>query len=178
MKALVMIRQLPAVSTLTAERLREVLHYDRSTGVFTWRSPRPGRKACAGVLSGNYLRIRIDGTLHHAHRLAVLYETGAWPGGRIDHRDGWSNAAENLRPATATQNLANARIRSDNTSGFKGVSRVAGSATWKAQIQVDGEVLHLLCCERPEDAAEAYDRAAIHHFGEFAKTNRSMGLLS
>ena len=57
---------------LTAARLREVLDYDRATGIFTWRvSPSPQVKAgdVAGHIAKNgYVQIGIDGAVQYAHR--------------------------------------------------------------------------------------------------------------
>lgn len=50
-------------SQLTAERLRELLHYDSTTGVWTWRITRSGRIKIgtpAGYIEGGYLRIKIN----------------------------------------------------------------------------------------------------------------------
>ena len=90
----------------------------------------------------------------------------------VDHinGDGLDNRRSNLRPATVTQNNRNARRRKDNRSGFKGVTRQA-SGLWRARITVDGLQIRLGTFDAPEDAARAYDAAAIHHFGEFARLN-------
>jgi hypothetical protein len=42
---------------------------------------------------------------------------------------------------------------------------------WHAQIMVSYKRIHLGLFEVKEDAARAYDRAAIKHFGPFAKLN-------
>jgi hypothetical protein len=73
---------------LTVTRLREVLHYDPITGIFTWLvslSNHVGK--VAGSLDGTgRVRIRVDGREYGAHRLAWLYMTGNWPVNEIDHR--------------------------------------------------------------------------------------------
>ena len=91
----------------------------------------------------------------------------------IDHRngDGLDNRRANLRITTQAQNCANTRIRSNNKSGFKGVSWRADSSAWVAQIK-RGEKSHYLgLFSDREDAARAYDAAAVEFFGEFARIN-------
>lgn len=168
---------------LTAERLRELLDYDSATGVFKWRSKGPGIK-CAGMVAGcvaerrgiKYRAIRIDRQLYREHRLAWLYVHGEWPDALLDHRDGPSNGIGNLRKASDTQNLANMKLRADSTTGLKGVTQKYCNR-WVAQLSAGGKTLYLGMFKTPRDAAEAYDRAAVERFGEFARTNKMLGLL-
>lgn len=95
-----------------------------------------------------------------------------WP--LVDHMDGngLNNTRPNLRPATPAQNNWNRCTNRNSRSGFKGVSRYSGRAPhWRAYITKDGERHALGRFYAPEDAARAYDRAAIELFGEFARTN-------
>ena len=160
---------------LTAERLRELLHYDSDTGVFTWRvDRRGGRKAgdVTGARHGRgYVVIGIDNKLYLAHRLAWLWMTGAWPEDKIDHMDldRANNRFANLRPATESQNKANAPLRRDNTSGFKGVSWHSAVNRWAAQIHHNKRHYHLGLFDRPEEAHDAYVAAAERLFGEYAR---------
>lgn len=158
---------------LTAERLRELLHYDQETGLFTWRVPRKGTggmgSAAGRVNSGNgYVDICVDYRRYLAHRLAWLYMTGEWPKNDVDHRDRvrTNNAWSNLRAATRSQNLANASKHKDGAAPFKGIQR-AGKA-WQATIMVRGVRKCLGTYATPEKAAEAYRHAALTMNGEFA----------
>jgi hypothetical protein len=94
-----------------------------------------------------------------------------WP--RVDHRngDGLDNRRDNLRPATYPQNNRNARRRSDNTSGYKGVSWRGDRSLWVARIWLGGRKLHLGYFSDPAEAARAYDAAAREHFGAYARPN-------
>lgn len=61
--------------------------------------------------------------------------------------------------------------RSDNTSGFKGVSLDKGRSKWAAEITHNRRHIHLGRFTSPEDAARAYDRKARELHGEFACLN-------
>jgi hypothetical protein len=118
-----------ARSDLTAERLREVVTYDPETGLFRWRvnrAPRAKAGDVAGAVLGHNgrVRIKIDGHLHLAHRLAWLYVRGRWPRDELDHidRNPLNNAIGNLREASRSQNARNRSRRRDNGTGITGVS--------------------------------------------------------
>lgn len=91
----------------------------------------------------------------------------------IDHRngDGLDNRRSNLRITTQAQNCANTRIRSNNKSGFKGVSWKASRNAWCAQIKRGDKSYYLGLFDDREVAARAYDAAAVEFFGEYARIN-------
>lgn len=82
--------------------------------------------------------------------------------------DGLDNRRENLRTATPTEN--NRNRRPIGASRFKGVSP-RKSGTFRAAIKVAGKTLWLGVFSTEEEAARAYDAAAVEHFGEFAWLN-------
>ncbi len=90
----------------------------------------------------------------------------------IDHADGngLNNQRGNLRPATQSENNANTRPR-NGTSTYKGVHWDSESQRWRASIRVDGKLGNLGRFDCEEDAARAYDEAALGAFGQFARTN-------
>lgn len=145
---------------LTYERLRELLHYDPETGVWTWLARTTNRVDVgfvAGSMSRGKVSIRIDGKLHLSHRLAVLYITGDWPSGVVDHVNGDSgdNRWSNLRDVSQRVNLQNRRSpSSNNRTGLLGVSR--RNRRFQASIKVDGPRIYLGTFDTPEQAHEAY----------------------
>ena len=96
-------------------------------------------------------------------------------GEKIDHRshDTLDNRKENLRQAGLYGNAQNARIRSDNPSGFRGVSRTPLSHVlrWRARIHFRTLPIYVGEYSTPEQAARAYDEAAKKYHGEFAHLN-------
>jgi hypothetical protein len=154
---------------LTQSRLKELLDYQPLTGLFYWRN---GKVAGWDDASG-YIQISVNGRQYRAHRLAWLYMTGAWPNGLIDHRDTnrSNNRWDNLRPATHSQNHANAPLRSDNSSGFKGVCLHKKTGKYKAAIQVNRKSIYLGLFPTPELAHDAYVSAATKYFGDYARLN-------
>jgi hypothetical protein len=168
-------RKRKGLQPLTAERLRNLLHYDPHTGQFTWLAKARGGVTVGYVTGYRSKRgdivITVDYVQRKAHRLAWLYMTGEWPKEDIDHKNGNSadNRWVNLREATVSQNLANQRIRSNNTSGFKGVTWDKAKRKWAAQIRVKGRHIHIGRFASAEEAHSAYCDAAKRHFGEFAR---------
>ena len=169
---------------ITAAELRSALHYDPLTGVFTWREkpekPKWWNTKYAGKVAGGqgtsgrnttYLTIRIGGRRYYAHRLAWLYVHGEWADGVIDHinGDGLDNRIANLRLASNAQNLANRGRQKNNASGYKGVHFEAWTGRYKARIQHGGKSYNLGRFDTPEEAHEAYKKAAAERFGEFAR---------
>jgi len=148
-----------AKPNITAERLRQLLHYDPETGIFTWLIDRTTIKAgeIAGTFdkSCGYIRIRADGKKYLAHRLAWLFIYGKWPKNGIDHRDGntQNNRWNNLRDVTQSVNMQNQR-KPRGKNKFLGVS--PNGKRWKAHIQVHGTRIHLGTHDTPEQAQTVY----------------------
>jgi hypothetical protein len=163
--------------SLTAERLRDLVHYDPETGIFTHRVGRKGAGTYAGGIAGRlepkhgYRRIGIDGHRFRANRLAWLYMTGVWPDRLIDHANGnpSDDRFSNLRLATSSQNGANCRKPTHNASGFKGVNWHAKAGKWRAYIKNKGKPVHIGYFASAEAAHAAYMEKARELFGEFAR---------
>jgi len=164
------------VSGLTQEQLKQLLHYDPETGVFTWRVDRTGT-AKAGMEAGSVhvrgnVRISVNKRYYRANRLAWLYMTGEWPTVEVDHKDTdqTNNRWANLRLATRGQNACNRKAQKNNTSGFKGVSLYKPTGRWLAQIRIKGQHRHLGYHATPEEAHAAYCKASKELHGEFGNT--------
>lgn len=111
--------------------------------------------------------------LLYMHRLIL----GARPGEMIDHANGngLDNRRCNLRLATNTQNMANTgkhRLNRPPSSQYKGVHWDSARGAWKALIgDGHGRQRFLGRFSSEEEAARAYDEAALEQWGEFARLN-------
>lgn len=144
---------------LTAERLKDALHYDQDTGVFRWKISTNRRIVIgskAGTVSHGRTQIKLFGVIHRAHRLAWLYVYGEWPRKEIDHINGIAtdNRIVNLRDVPRLINAQNQRRphAKNRTGGMLGVSKSPGRTTFRARI--DGEHIGNFCT--PQQAHEAY----------------------
>lgn len=165
---------------LTQAYLKECFDYDPVTGNLIWRArPREHYKSrqaygnssrfvgrVAGVLTNTGYRYVNLGKNRPAHWLVWLWHFGRLPIEEIDHinRDRSDNRIENLRECTRLQNVQGSRsVR----IGCRGVRPCPGNR-WKARIRVGGKLRHLGHFKSEKDAALAYARAAVDHFGKFA----------
>ncbi|MFZ4072102.1 MAG: HNH endonuclease signature motif containing protein [Caulobacterales bacterium] len=166
--------------TLTAAELREILTYDPETGVFTRRIQTCNNHkvgdVCNTVANNGYVLIGVKSKRWYAHRLAWLYVHGTWPDGQIDHINGvrTDNRISNLRTATQSQQNGNQRIHDRNTSGRRGVSWCKKRQMWRAYIRPTTGQKHLGYFTNLDDAAAAFDAAAVDYFGEFARLNETL----
>jgi hypothetical protein len=94
-------------------------------------------------------------------------------GMEVDHinHDGLDNRRENLRLCTRSQNRMNSLRPKTNKSGFKGVAWNKRNRKWQVQLYKNRRCVYLGLYFCIIKAAEAYDKAAIKEFGEFARLN-------
>lgn len=79
---------------------------------------------------------------------------------------------KNLLIANKKNRNFRAKVSSSNTSGYKGVSYNKKSGKYEANIRKNYKKHFLGAYNNPVDAAAAYNRAAIKHFGEkYARLN-------
>ena len=150
---------------LTQEYLKEILSYDTETGLFTWKQ-RTAYRLKVGDIAGclddlGYVKITIKYTRYGAHRLAWLYCYGEFPPLEIDHinRNRSDNRIDNLRLADRCLNTQNTNMRSNNSSGYRGVSYYKANGKWKAQIRSNKKWHNLGYHDTPELASGAYEEA-------------------
>lgn len=139
---------------------------DNHLATFKWHThENPPGVYARRTIAGRLGRSRIE-FMHHA----VL---GVPSSVQVDHvnGNGLDNRRENLRIASHAQNQANRRLGKNNTSGFKGVYWHRGHGRWRAAIKVSGRKIVLGHFITPEAAARAYDKAALEHFGAYARIN-------
>lgn len=159
------------MTDLTQAYLKSVLDYDPESGLFKWKrhSGRTKSTYVGSVTSKGYIYIKIDRTGYMAHRLAWLWVFGEFPPDQIDHINGKKddNRIENLREATNTENVRGGKMRSNNTTGYKGVFLESRTGRYRARITINSKNINLGFYASAEEAAEARQKAAKLCFGQF-----------
>lgn len=154
---------------LTFELANKNLSYDPLTGILVWKTTNYRQQAgdVAGFDSHGYVGVCINQKKYPAHRVAWLLMTGKFPAGHIDHinRKRADNRWKNLREVTRLEQMGNQPLRRDNVSGLKGVGWDKKRKLWRAYIGHQQKYVHLGRYKTKEEAAKAYEKAAIAHFG-------------
>lgn len=115
-----------------------------------------------GIVGGKRVRILM-------HRVVLGLNYGdVREGDHIKPSETLNNMDENLRIANDIQQGCNHHKRSDNTSGYKGVSFHKHVNKWQAYIYVSRKRIHLGYFPTKEAAYSAYCAAAKMYHGEFA----------
>lgn len=138
--------------------LRALLAYNPETGELTWlprggeffkntsQSPEHNAAAWNAKFAGKPALIANGGDGYKggsifnrkyiAHRVAWAIYYGEWPVGHVDHinHNRTDNRISNLRVVTRVENMRNAKIRQDNSSGVTGVCWDAARGKWRAEI--------------------------------------------
>lgn len=121
-----------------------------------------------------YVKGKYNGSDVRIHRVIMGY-----PDCSVDHIHGEQsrndNRKENLRLATVSQNAMNIGLKTNNTSGYTGVSWDKSKNKWKAQIGINNKMINLGRFSNLEDAIYARQEAEKKYFGEWSYIN-SQGL--
>lgn len=146
---------------LTHTRLRQVLHYDPQTGVFTWVKGRnKGQAAGAAHDQRGARKVWIDGKRYYLHVLAWFWMTGFFSPTVIGHIDGdrgnnrWSNlrrGSRSLKSQTAPSVAVLTR--------YKGVFEVDGA--FEAVIETSDGAAHVGRFASADEAAIARHQAVL-----------------
>lgn len=133
------------------------------------------RYAANGLSIGSHGYPQISGVVPNRSVLLHRVLLDAKPGEYVDHINGdrLDNRRANLRLCTNRQNGQNQAGRpTQRKSSYKGVYKHAQhQPPFQAYLQIDGRRRSAGYYTSEEGAARAYDMAALHHFGPFARTN-------
>jgi hypothetical protein len=129
--------------------------YDAWVSAFKW------------INGSGYAVTSIEGQTISMHRLLM----GDPDGMLVDHRDEYprNNRRFNIREADKSGNMSNRGLQKNNTSGYKGVWYHKQLQKWAVEIKFRQIKRFLGVFDSPEEGAAAYNLAATHLHGEFAK---------
>lgn len=147
----------------------QIFMYCENTGLLTYKIKRgkilPGTIAGTLALNG-YVTVGVDKKKHYAHRIIWEMLYGTIPAGtQIDHINGnrSDNRLCNLRLASNHENSKNQKRKSNNSSGFTGVSWDSQTQRWRAHITVNGKTKSLGRYLEEIDALSARKDAEIKY---------------
>ena len=145
------------------EHLKELLSYDKETGVFTWKvnkHPRVKTGSVAGHFdTKGYVILKVNRIRYKAHRVAWFFVNGKEPNGFIDHINGKEsdNRICNLRESDFRTNGAN---RKSHRSGrLVGANFEKKSSRWRSSFRLKNKGYFLGYFDSEKDASEAYFKA-------------------
>ena len=169
-----------SIRDLTQEEIKEVFDYREDK--FYWKKrPRYSRvdisKPAGYLRKDGYVQIRYKRKSYQIHRFIYIYHNGAIPEDlEPDHinRVKNNNNIKNLCLKTHSENMKNSSMRSNNTSGFNGVSFDKRQNKWIAYISINNKRIHLGYFDDINDAISARKKAnKEYNFSENHGTQKS-----
>ena len=166
---------------LDVAKLKECLHYDEMTGIFTWLNRpeahfssirkaeyvnrRYSGKRAGKINAHGYREIKIFGRYYREHRLAWMYVNGSLPCDEIDHinHSKTDNRIQNLRVVSPGENSRNRPAQSNNSSGCTGVYFDQKTGLWIPRIWVNRKQIRLGCYKSKEAAIQRRKSAEIEY---------------
>lgn len=135
--------------------------FDFLAGYTLWIKASSSCKYVLGYFDGKLVQIHVM----IAARMGLVWDKSSH---LIDHQDNnaFNNQRENLRIATRSQSQANRDKPSNNTSGYKGVSK-HHSGRWQARLR--NRVIGIY--NTKEEAAKAYNTSALNYYKDFSRLN-------
>lgn len=132
----------------------------RVVGYYLGDTTRPGK---------GYRATKIGGKHYCVHRLIWLWHHGDMPE-NLDHinRNSLDNRIENLRVASASENMMNRKLFSNSTSGCRGVSWHKQRGVWWAYVDCNKRRKSLGYFEDLELADLVATEARAKFHGQFA----------
>jgi len=139
---------------------RPINHFKDEHGKRIFNS-KYGGKTAGTIESNGYARIKLNNIKFFSHVLIWKFHHGVNPKYQIDHIDRCpsNSRIENLRDVTRSDNINNTKVRSDNTSGVKGVNYSKNHNKWTARLNIRGNSIHLGLFTTKEDAILARQEA-------------------
>lgn len=143
---------------------------DKDLTALSWYAHRSGDGFYAAHREGTGDRARV---WMHREVMRRILGREVLPTEIVDHIDQnkMNNQRDNLRVATRSQNEANKTIWGRGVSRYRGVSWSKQKKKWKASIQVNNKQIHLGYFTTENEAALAWNDAALDNFGEYATLN-------
>lgn len=159
---------------LTHERAIEIFLYEKESGLLYRKLPNGMTRLQKCTDNKGYVITYADKKCYKAHRIIWLLEHGKFPDKILDHINGIrdDNRIENLREADFTQNNANKVMRKKKSNLPKGTRIKDRPKPYVAYIYIDKKPVYLGAFKTKDESAEAYNNAAIKHFGDYASLNK------
>jgi hypothetical protein len=169
--------------TLTQEEAHRLFEY--KDGVLYWKirhlsdfktigrcvqwNERYGHKK-VGSSVGKYVNVSINKIRYQVHRIIFLMHHGYFPI-IVDHINGKTqdNKIENLRAATFSENLRNAKSSKNNTSGYKNVVWHKQRCKWNVRLTINRKNTSFGLYDDIELANLVAHEARNKYFGSFAR---------
>jgi transcriptional regulator of met regulon len=159
-------------STLTLELLNELFYYSDGN-LYRKKTTQKNvqiHKKVGTVNVAGYVVVNLHNKVYLVHRLIYWMQHKHLPK-YIDHIDGnrSNNQLHNLRAATNQQNICNAKLRKNSTSGIKNVRWDERLKKWSVRFTVNYKPKHIGVYFELGDAIQAANKARQELHGQFAR---------